>query len=193
MMMVKLLSNTMTTTAVTNQNVEMNKNRPVVLVQGLSYDWSDVSTQMTKYKQLTSGTRSRLPSQTQDVISNMLPHLKDGYKSLLFDFKVRELQEGDCGCALEDWHIDVVRNPKHNSKPDNHLIYSTVVGTEFMLDKLQQNVDDFAKLVLPKKPNVWQAPVDSIVQFDRFNLHRGPIVEYPCKRVLIRLTQTDVF
>lgn len=182
-----------TTNVVTDSSVTMNENSPVVLEQGLSYDWSNVPVQTLKYKKLNMRVLWDLPEHAFSVVNKMLTYAKPEYTNTLVDFKVKELRAGDCGCALEDWHIDVVRNPNHKSKPDNHLIYTTIVGTEFMLDKLTQNVEDFSNLILPDEPNVWKAPVDSIVQFDRFNLHRGPVVEYPCKRVLIRLTQTDVF
>jgi hypothetical protein len=147
---------------------------------------------MVKYKKLTEKVYSNLPWQAQAIVGEMLKSASFSFKSTLLDFKVRQLDEGDCGCPLEGWHIDVTRNPNHPSKSDRHLIYSTIVGTEFLLDKIETDAIDFAEVGLEGKSNIWQAPANSIVAYDRLNLHRGPIVREPCKRVLIRLTQTDI-
>lgn len=172
--------------------VVMDDKCPIVLQQGLSFDWSDVAVQTIKYKKFTDKLFDSLPQQAQHVVWSMMGFAPRGFNNTLLDFKVKELDTGDCGCFLEDWHMDVTRNPKHPSRPDYHLIYTTVVGTEFMLDRLHQDVEDFSNLILSDEPEVWQAPANSIVLFTRYNLHRGPVVQYPCKRVLIRMTYTDI-
>lgn len=170
----------------------LNINQPVVLCEGYSFNWSDVPVQMLKYKPLSVTLWDSLPQQAQEVVSVMWNNLEEGYKNTLLDFKVRELNVGDCGCPLEGWHIDVTRNPNHEGKPDRHMIYSTVVGTEFMTTPITTDSDDFAQVHIPDNAGVWQAPADSIVIYDRLNMHRGPVVQQPCRRVLIRLTQTDI-
>lgn len=184
--------NTTTTIADTNM-VVMNVNPPKLLAEGFTFDWGDVLECTHKYKKFNHATVAKFPWQARRILDKMEEYLEVGYKSTLVDFKVRDLHAGDCGCMLDGWHIDVVRNPAHVSRSDKHIIYTTIVGTEFMLDKVECSANDFADIVLPDSPSVWQAPPNAIVQFDRFNLHRGPVVQHPCTRVLIRLTQTDVF
>lgn len=170
----------------------LNVNSPILLCEGYAYDWTDVPESLHKYKVFSPMIVAKLPWQARRILDRMEEYLEQDYKNTLLDFKVRTLNAGECGCPLEGWHIDVTRNPNHNSKPDRHIIYSTIVGTEFMTDRIETDAQDFANVDIPHDVKIWRSPADSIVMYDRFNLHRGPIVEKPCKRVLIRLTQTDI-
>jgi hypothetical protein len=171
--------------------VVINLERPLILVENVQVDFSTSRPQLVKY--LPYHNFYKLDSPAQKIVRKMELFFKSGYRSTYIDYKVRELNTGDCGCPLEQWHIDVTKNPLHDSRPDIHFIFSTVIGTEFMLDEISCVEDDFSKLKLPSNPRIFQAMPNSIVQYNRFNMHRGPIVKEPCRRVLIRVTQTDVF
>ncbi len=117
----------------------------------------------------------------------------------LVDYKVRDLKAGDCGCVLEGWHLDVVTDPNHNTKPDFHLIYSTEVGTDFLTNPIyfDKDVNHFKKgleiyndeylesQAISAKPN-W------VSAYNRFQLHRGPRIMKNCRRMLLRVTATQV-
>lgn len=169
----------------------LNFIEPRLIEENIILDWDDIPLQHLKYKPLNPENYHKLDKNAQFILDKMMPFCQDGYKSTVFDYKVFSLRANDCGCKLEGWHIDVTRNPNHSSRLDNHLIYTTVSGTEFMLTEIPTLEDDFAKVDMQGK--YFQAKPNSIYQYNRLNVHRGPIMQEDCKRVLIRLTQTDVF
>ena len=158
------------------------------LIDGLNED----GIQHNKYIPIESKKLFKFGHSARLIIGIMENYLLDGFKSTLVDYRVVDLKAGDCGCKLDNWHIDVVRNPNHKSRPDRHLIFSTIIGTEFIDEPLECNTDDFSD-INTNDVAIWSAPVNSIVIYNRFHLHRGPIVKEDCRRVLIRITQTDVF
>lgn len=114
---------------------------------------------------------------------------------LLVDYKVRDLKVGDCGCPLDFWHLDVTENPNHPTKPDIHYLYSTHFGTEFITTPMNVFEEDISfKQVLGRndKFDYLTARPNTISRYTRANLHRGPRVTEDCRRMLLRLTLTDV-
>lgn len=183
-------------------SVILNRIKPQVLQSLEGIDWSDVPVQFHKYVKCKESNWCNLPVQALTVLFTMQKYLTFDYKSIYFDFKVYDLKEGDCGCALPDWHIDVTPNPNHPTKECRHLIYTTEVGTEFLTDRLyvHDHEYDFRKDVLPKIEEfrdmyhtTVQVPPEVISLYYRSNVHRAPVMKKDCKRVLIRLTETDVF
>lgn len=183
-------------------SVVLNKIKPQVLQELHNIDWSDVPVQMHKYKKFKEQNWLDMPHQAAHVLDEMFKYLTLQYKSIYFDFKVYDLKEGDCGCALPEWHIDVTPNPNHPTKECRHLIYTTEIGTEFLLNELgTDNVFDDFRLMLPTIEtieelgfeNTLQVPPDVISLYYRSNVHRAPIMTRDCKRIMIRLTETDVF
>lgn len=178
-------------------HVVLNKIKPQVLQELHNIDWSDVPVQMHKYKKFTTCHGLDLPNQALNVLDEMFKYLTLQYKNIYFDFKVYDLKTGDCGCALPEWHIDVTPNPNHPTKECRHLIYTTEIGTEFLTGyKVRTSVTDFRLLlgdIEKRGGNTLQVPPDVISLYYRSNVHRAPIMTRDCKRVLIRLTETDVF
>lgn len=114
---------------------------------------------------------------------------------LLVDYKVRDLKAGDCGCPLDFWHLDVTENPNHPTKPDIHYLYSTQFGTEFITTPMDVFKEDIIfKQVLDrhKEFEYLTAKPNTINRYTRANLHRGPRVTEDCRRMLLRLTLTEV-
>lgn len=116
---------------------------------------------------------------------------------LLIDYKVRELKSGSCGCMLEGWHLDVVENPNHKSNPDLHAIYSTEVGTNFVIFPMEVYPSDrHFKHVLERYENTnvsfVRSKQNNIHMYNRFQLHSGPKIEKDCRRMVLRLTLTEV-
>lgn len=181
----------------------LNKIKPQVLQSLEGIDWSNVPVQMHKYRKFKSCHGLDLPHQALKVLDEMFKYLTLQYKSIYFDFKVYDLKEGDCGCALPEWHIDVTPNPNHPTKECRHLIYTTEIGTEFLLNVIHvdERVTDFRHSYTNQLKqveelgfeNTLQVPPDVISLYYRSNVHRAPIMTRDCKRVMIRLTETDVF
>lgn len=111
------------------------------------------------------------------------------------DYKVRDLKVGDCGCAIPGWHTDVVSNPWHKSKPDVHLLFTTEVGTDIAIEQLEVfESDKHFNDVLKRHKNIEfvTAKPNTVSMYGRWNLHRAPIVQKDCRRMLLRLTATKV-
>lgn len=139
-----------------------------------------------------------LPDIVKPILGKMFDLMPEDKKmQWVVDYKVKDLKVGDCGVPLEGWHLDCVTNPHHQTKPETHLLFSTHFGTEFVKnpwcvgenDIHFKNVVDFYqdldKSFISVKPN-------TITQYGRFNLHRAPIVTKDCRRMTLRLTQTEV-
>ena len=148
---------------------------------------------MIKYRNL-----DKVYDELPDAVKLVVLHMKgfvpnDPDMNLLLDYKVRDLKEGDTGCPLSFWHLDVVENPHHQSKPDRHWIFSTEIGTEFMTSEIRvdSNVRSFKEVEVEDYSSIITKP-KTINSYGRFNLHRATPVERDCRRVLIRLTQTEV-
>lgn len=90
-------------------------------------------------------------------------------------------------------------NPNHDEETDYHLIYTTEVGTEFLLNKIAINNEDTTFHDALKRfsdsqetPEIHQALPDTVSLFKRLQLHRGAVVEKDHRRMLVRLTLTKI-
>lgn len=138
-----------------------------------------------------------VPSIVKPILLKMfelMPEHKD--MNWVVDYKVRDLKRGDCGVALAGWHLDCVSNPWHPTLMEDHLLFSTHFGTEYILDELEVGEDEthFSKVLSRYGNDYWYTQVKpyTITQYSRFNLHRAPIVKQDCRRMTLRLTQTEV-
>lgn len=154
-----------------------------------SYAELDLEPQVHKYM-LYRKIFDVFPKAAIELVEYMSQWLKHEHKRIVVDLKVREHDEGECVC-IPGWHLDCTVNPNHSSRPENHIIYSTVVGTEFVAEPVYAGDathfrevlrDDFATIAYP--PN-------SIVQYSR-DLHRGPLMPRKGRRILLRITETDI-
>ncbi len=140
------------------------------------------------------------PDPVKNVLDKMLDimHLHDDRDMRwVVDYKVRDLKKGDFGCPLPEFHTDCVANPWHESKPETHLVFSTHVGTKFIETPIPVRPEDdhFNKVMADKWD--WclryrQVRPNTITKYGRFNMHAGPLILKDCRRVLIRLSQTEV-
>ena len=162
--------------------------------------FASLPVQMFKYKRW-DWAYENVPDVVKPLLSKMFDVMAvddDGSCKWLVDYKVRELKAGDCGCMLEGWHLDVVEDPFHESKPDIHLIYSTEFGTEFLTQPIPAFKGDTFKSCLEPfnqealEQRAVRAKPNHVSAYNRFQLHRGPKVTKDCKRMLLRLTATEV-
>lgn len=141
---------------------------------------------------------SLIPEQVLPILDKMVDFSSDqswGGMRVLVDYKVRDLKAGDCGCPLDFWHLDVTENPNHSTKPDIHYLYSTHFGTEFIttpMDVFEEDISFKQVLGRNKDFEYVTAKPNTINRYTRANLHRGPRVTEECRRMLLRLTLTEV-
>ncbi|MNF90554.1 hypothetical protein D3C84_731210 [compost metagenome] len=168
------------------------------------FEWKDESfgslpLQEFKYKRW-DWAYENVPDQVKPLLERMFDLMPlDEDMRWLVDFKVRDLKAGDCGCKIEGWHLDVVSNPNHKSKPDFHLLYTTEFGTEFLTTHMivdpsdthfNHAIDCFNLGAVERYKT--SAKPNHVSAYNRFQLHRAPIVPQDCRRMLLRVTATEV-
>lgn len=134
--------------------------------------WDGVKEQINKYIPLRRAL-STFDKEAVFVIEKMLPYLQYKHDNILVDYKVRVLENGEDGCPLPDWHFDCVKDYHHPAKHEHHLIYVNTDGTLFL---------DGCNILKASDGDVWE--------YGR-ELHAAPKMQKACKRVLIRVTETD--
>ncbi len=134
------------------------------------------------------------PIQAVKLLEYMSEFLEGGFRSTLVDLKVVDLKVDQCTC-MPGWHIDTVVNPRHPSKSENHLIFTSIFGTEFVASPVvfSKEKDHFSQVIgqIPND-NVFTAESNRVYRYNRLHLHRGPVVTSDCRRVLVRITETDI-
>lgn len=160
-------------------------------------DTASLPLQELKYCPLAKAY-SQIPKSVANILDEMVEMSFDySWKTMkpFVDYKVRDLKKGDCGCALDFWHLDVTSNPNHPTNPDIHYLYATDFGTEFITTPMDVFKDDvhFTDVLERNKDFEYVvAKPNTISNYTRFNLHRGPTVTKDCRRMLLRLTLTEV-
>lgn len=134
--------------------------------------WNGVAEQINKYVPLRRALTT-FDKEAVFVIEKMLPFLQHKHKNILVDYKVRWLEAGKDGCPLPDWHYDCVKDFQHPAKHEHHLIYVNTDGTLFL-----------------DGPHILKASDGDVWEYGR-ELHAAPKMKKACKRVLIRVTETD--
>lgn len=135
------------------------------------------------------------PDDVVKLVDQMMGYI-DKDMPIRIDYRVRDLKSGQHGCMLPDWHMDCVTNPFHDSRPETHLIYSNVCGTLFMTDELDVREDEtHFRSTIKRHGGPFshiQAEDNRVYMFNRFNLHASPVMTRDCRRVIIRLTKSEV-
>lgn len=149
----------------------------------------------TYFKSVTfSKAVSAFPQPAVELLQQMYQWVEGKHKSVRVDLKVYDLKAGDFTC-IPGWHIDTVTNPRHVSRPENHLIYTNVYGTDFVSTPIafSEEKTHFSQVIAEiPEDNYLTATPNSIYQYGRFHLHRGAQVATDCRRVLVRITETDI-
>ena len=132
------------------------------------------------------------------VLNNM--PIQHKHRRVLVDVKLHDLNEGDVPC-IPGWHCDSIVDPFHKSRPEVHHIFVTGAGclTEFMKSLVELNIekDDMFNSLrrqLKRKQGLETFHVDScrIMSYSRFSFHRGVSAKKKEKRLLIRVTESDI-
>lgn len=134
------------------------------------------------------------PKPAVELLTQMYQWVEGKHKSIRVDLKVYDLRAGEHTC-IPGWHIDTVTNPRHDSLPENHLIYTNVYGTDFVSTPIpfSEEKTHFSQVIAEiPEDNYLTATPNSIYQYGRFHLHRGAKVATDCRRVLVRITETDI-
>lgn len=170
----------------------LNPSLPRVLGQTEPIDCSQVKPCFIKYARYEF-VLDEVEPPIQEVLMQMAKHLSFNHRFVLADIKIRDFKAGEHTC-IPGWHIDSVTDPRHDSLSENHLIWIQGTPTEFVSQPVHfpAECSHFSQVIdgIPED-NVFKVEQNTIYQYDRTHLHRGPQVRQDHRRVLIRLTETS--
>lgn len=124
------------------------------------------------------------------LLEQMIQKMKDyDDRSIVIDYKVRTLKAGDTGSGIYGYHLDCTNDIHDDFEPETHLIYSTVIGTSFVMNPINTKDYNSVQQILQNEVLVEAiAPTDTVHRFTSKVLHSCPMITHDCQRVLIRVT-----
>ncbi|MDF1665219.1 MAG: hypothetical protein P1V97_25880 [Planctomycetota bacterium] len=129
--------------------------------------------------------------------------ISGGFRHVLLDVKVHDLRPGQYPC-LPGWHCDGFIDPRQESRGERHHLFVSGQGalTEFLDRKVELTVPpglrgkallhSFRKQLRSLNWDAHSIPSCQWVQFGRRDFHRGPRAKRAERRLLIRITESDV-
>lgn len=181
-------------TAVTKK-VKFNRGLKHTPVKLENFEYPKVNWKYASAKWVLSHAES-----TNDTLRDIIFQcpIVGNHKRILLDVKVQDLVPSKTSC-IAGWHLDGPENPLHDSKPEIHHLYIHEEGgeTEFISDELDLEVNDSMLQkdivsMIPDDVNITKSVAGCFTTFTRFDFHRGINVKKPMRRLLVRLTETDV-
>lgn len=165
------------------------------LIIGKKFEWAEENIICPSYKYADlEKTLPKLPIEIKNIISGV--PIKGYHKHILLDIKFHDLEIGKAP-ALRRWHFDCVANPLHDSKPEiHHLFVTGECRTNFLSMRREIEVNPFEE-----RPNIHfflrnfdgvGVPSNTIVTYGRFFPHLPVVSPSKYRRLLIRVTETDV-
>lgn len=142
---------------------------------------------------------------TTDYVREILDAapIKNQHKHVVVDVKVTLIKKNKPPC-LPGWHCDTVINPFEDSLPENHHLFvsgnasrTEFIGTPVELNvpfdlKHQSLLKNFREQLEQLNFYVYKIPSCQFASYGRFHFHRGSLGLYDEKRLLIRVSETNV-
>lgn len=147
----------------------------------------------------------RVRDETTDYVRAVLDAvpLRGGHRRVVVDVKVSQILPGRYPC-LPGWHCDSVLDPDHPSRPEVHHLFVSGAAclTEFVAAPVALEVGpaaspqaflrDLQRQLAALDPPVRAVPSCQLVEYGRFDLHRGARGRAHELRLLVRVSETDV-
>lgn len=116
-----------------------------------------------------------------------------GKSGLSITVKVTQTKISKTVC-IPGWHIDTVRNFLDPRPLETHYLWVSHTGTEFLTNEIKLDetlgIIDFYDVVKDiKEEKIFKCTPNTIVKYNRLNLHRGCPSESNEKRLLIRVSK----
>lgn len=170
------------------------ENKAVKVIEPPS--WGSIKSQRS-FKYADMGFVYKNSTEPIRAILEQMPIVGD-HKHIIVDVKFHDLEEGMYPC-LPGWHMDCTLNPWHESKPEVHHIY--VVGatcrTRFLAEDFVLHFPSMVPAQIKTAMNAvehksWKVDEGKVYRYDRFGLHAPSVAESTGKRLLIRITESDL-
>lgn len=142
---------------------------------------------------------------TTDYVRDILTAapVKNKHKHVVVDIKITDIEKNKPPC-LPGWHCDTVIDPFNETQPENHYLFvsgqaslTEFIGSPITLEvdaqlKQQKLLASFREQIDNIEHLVWKMPSCQLGFYGRFHFHRGSIGLFDEKRLLVRITETDI-
>ena len=173
-------------------NVDTNTLQPVGSIELNLFSWEvpdNLPVQEFKYESPKKVLDS-IPPAMAELVQKMIDEVKKyDDRSVVVDYRVRELNAGDSGSQIYGYHLDCTNDIHDSFEPETHIIFGTVQGTHFITNPM--NVTGYTNVqdVLRNEVLVEAiAPTNTAHKYTSKVLHNCPLLETNCQRLLIRVT-----
>lgn len=131
-----------------------------------------------------------IPPEMAELVQKMIDEIKKyDSRSIVVDYRVRNLESGDSGSQIYGYHLDCTNDIHDDFEPETHIIFGTVQGTSFIMNPINVIGYNTVNDILNNEVLVeCVAPTNTAHKYTSKVLHNCPLIENTCQRVLIRVT-----
>lgn len=131
-----------------------------------------------------------IPEDMAQLVQRMIDEIrKYDSRSIVVDYRVRNLTTGDSGSQIYGYHLDCTNDIHDDFEPETHIIFGTVQGTSFIMNPINSIGYNTVEDILQNEVLVeCIAPTGTAHKYTSKVLHNCPLIENPCQRLLIRVT-----
>lgn len=131
-----------------------------------------------------------IPPEMVELVQKMIDEVrKYDSRSIVVDYKVRNLKAGQPGARIYGYHLDCCNDMHDDFEPETHIIFSTIQGTSFVTNPINTSIYQNISDVLKNEVLIEEVgAVGTAHKYTSKVLHNCPIIEQDCQRLLIRIT-----
>lgn len=172
--------------------VDINTLQPTGSIELNLFSWEvpdNLPVQEFKYE-TPQKVLANIPPDMAQLVQRMIDEVKKyDDRSVVVDYRVRDLSAGDSGSQLYGYHLDCTNDIHDDFEPETHIIFGTVQGTSFVMNPINVIGYNSVQDVLRNEVLVEAvAPTSTAHKYTSKVLHNCPLLETNCQRLLIRVT-----
>ncbi|AQW88682.1 hypothetical protein pEaSNUABM50_00155 [Erwinia phage pEa_SNUABM_50] len=173
-------------------NVDTNTLNPSGSIELNLFSWEipeNLPEQEFKYEK-PKKVLENIPSEMAELVQKMIDEVqKYDSRSVVVDYKVRNLKAGDTGSKIYGYHLDCCNDIHDDFEPETHILFGTVQGTSFIMNPINVSIYDTVDDVIKNEVLLESiCATNTAHKYTSKVLHNCPIIEHDCQRVLIRVT-----
>ncbi|SOK58429.1 hypothetical protein [Yersinia phage fHe-Yen9-04] len=172
--------------------VDINTLNPIGSIELNLFSWEvpeNLPEQEFKYEK-PQKVLDNIPSEMVELVQKMIDEVKKyDSRSVVVDYKVRNLKAGNTGSTLYGYHLDCCNDIHDDFEPETHILFGTVQGTSFIMNPINVSIYDTIPDILKNEVLIESiCSTNTAHKYTSKVLHNCPIIEHDCQRVLIRVT-----
>lgn len=172
--------------------VDINTLQPTGSIELNLFSWEvpeNLPVQEFKYES-PKKVLANIPPDMAQLVQRMIDEVKKyDDRSVVVDYRVRDLSVGDSGSQLYGYHLDCTNDIHDDFEPETHIIFGTVQGTSFVMNPINTIGYNTVQDILKNEVLVEAVASTSMAhKYTSKVLHNCPLLETNCQRLLIRVT-----